>query len=79
MPLPSSAVNREANQISAANQHFISTAIWPSANCVSFKPLSISSPPPTPPFSLKKNVPLSFLALRGGPHGDGGCLLTTLS
>lgn len=40
---PHSAVNGEANQISAANQHFISRAIWPSANCVSFKSLSISS------------------------------------
>lgn len=35
-------VKGEANQILAANQHFIRGAIWPSANCVSFKSLSIS-------------------------------------
>ena len=50
-PLLDSPINGEANQISAANQHFISRAIWPSANCVSFKSLSISRVPL--PFLLK--------------------------
>lgn len=53
MLLPHLAVNGEANQISAANQHFICRTIWPSANCVSFKSLSISSNPPPLPFLLK--------------------------
>lgn len=69
---PHSPVNGKANQISAANQIFISRAIWPSANCVSFKSLSVSSATP-PPFSLK-NVCLwaCLLAPRGGLRGVGG-------
>lgn len=64
---PHSAVKGEANQISAANQHFISRAIWPSANCVSFKSLSITSDPPSLLFLLKMPAfEPSFSKLQGG-------------
>lgn len=82
---PHSAVNGEANQISAANQHFISGAIWPSANCVSFKSLSISGDPPSTPFSPKNAFEPSFWLQGGDLHvvgwgwgWVGGCLLTAL-
>ena len=81
-PPPCSPINGKANQISAANQHFISRAIWPSANCVSFKSVSISSAPPPHPLSLLKMSAFELVAF--WPHGVacmglGGCLLTTLS
>ena len=65
LPPPRSPVNGEANQISAANQVFISGAIWPSANCVSFKSLSISSVPPPLPFLLKMSAFELAFWLRG--------------
>lgn len=65
-PSTHSAVNGEANQISAANQHFISRAIWPSANCVSFKSLSISSDPPPLLFLLKMPAFEPSFWLQGG-------------
>ena len=65
-PTPHSPVNGETNQTSAANQHFISGAIWPSANCVSLKAVNQHCDPPPPlPFLLKMSAFELAFWLRG--------------
>lgn len=72
MLLSHSPVNGEANQISAANQHFISRVIWPSANCVSFKSCQ-SAETPRLPFLLKISAfELAFWLWGGRPARGRG-------